>query len=59
MLRLKNKWTVAKKDVSIMSDFKRGIITAEIGAKLIAENNNSECTEIEFIDLCRRCGYVH
>lgn len=58
MLKLKNKWSVAKKDVSIMNDFRHGIITAEIGAQLIAENNKSECNEIEFIELCRRCGYV-
>lgn len=56
-MRLKKTFDVASKDKAIMERYSIGRISAEKGAEMIAENNDTECTIDDFISLCVKCGF--
>ncbi|MDO4378957.1 MAG: hypothetical protein Q4C64_07515 [Erysipelotrichia bacterium] len=58
MLELKKGWAKAHNDTKVMHDYKLGLITLDTATKLIGKNNECKCTQKEFLELLRECGYT-
>ena len=58
MLKLKEGWYAAKRDVKVMNDYITGEISLDEAIEMIALNNACECSPCEFRDLLWKCGYT-
>lgn len=57
MLKLKEGWHSAKKDVKVMNAYVDGKISLDNAVEMISINNECDCSSFEFRDLLWKCGY--